>query len=129
MSLPDPAADPGLVTEKPSARASEPDRTRSPMVRAGSAGHREPWVLGGHERSRQVSEIYSSPHPARRRPRPLQKPDGGFEPSPQQLPRASGPCQRGNWSPRTGLTPAAEVVPLPLGLSMFSLTGRALDVP
>jgi hypothetical protein len=32
-------------------------------------------------------------------------PEGrGSSPSPQELPRACGPCPRGKWSPRTGLT-------------------------
>ena len=101
-------------------------------VRAGSARHREPLVLGGHQRSRSGSKnrrsraftaTTSADEAARRRVRIPPPPPGG------SLPQAGGPRQRGRWSPQTGFTLRPSWWPSLPGFNNVGLAGRAPDVP
>jgi hypothetical protein len=51
----------GLVTGK-RGPGVQTGQDQKPMVGGGSAVHREPRVVGGHERSRQVCQVCRSPH-------------------------------------------------------------------
>ena len=118
-----------LVTGKQAPRRPGPDGRSSPLVRAGSAAHRKPLVPGGHQRVTTGMQACGTTHLHGQRPRPLQEPDGGFEPSPQQLPWACGPCQRGKWSPWTGFNLRLSLWPSPRHRTRFVLAGLALRVP
>ena len=79
--LPNPPAEPGVwVTGKQAPRRPGPDGRSSPLVRAGSAAHRKPLVPGGHQRVTTGMQACGTTHLHGQRPRPLQEPDGGFEP-------------------------------------------------
>jgi hypothetical protein len=74
------------------------------LVCAGSARHQEPLVLGGHERSRPARRDRRSQAVHRYNLRRRSSMGQGLNPSPRQLPRACGPCQRVRWAPWAGLT-------------------------
>jgi hypothetical protein len=83
----------------PQAPAHRRDRSQPEivvaLVRAGSARHRKPLVLAGRQRSRPAHNNRRS-HGLHRSRLGLPSSTGpGSSPSPQRLPRASGPCQRG----------------------------------
>jgi hypothetical protein len=99
------------------------------LVRAGSARLREPLHLGGHQRSRRTRKNRRSCGIHRYDLGRRSSTGQGSNPSPKELPQASGPCQRGTWSPSTGLALRPSWRPSRQASSTAVLPGRAPDVP
>jgi len=95
--------DPGPGRGAPSAagvrapEGPEPAEIVVALVRAGSARHRKPLVLAGHQRSRPAHNNRRS-HGLHRSRLGLPTSTGPGSSLSPRLPRASGPCQRGSRS-------------------------------
>jgi hypothetical protein len=95
-------------TGAPEASATRRDRNLRGvvvLVRTGSARHRKPLVVAGHERSRWARRNRRPEHHRGQDHGRWSTDSAGSNPSSHKLPRACGSCQRGGCSLLVGLVP------------------------